>query len=89
MSEVLVTKLSEEEVNKKGIKSWPIWGKEISRFPWTYSGNEDCFIIEGEIIVETEGGNYNIKSGDFVTFPDGLTCVWDIKKPVKKYYKFH
>ena len=89
MSKILVERLSEEEVKKRGIKSWPIWEKEVSRFPWIYSGNEECLIIEGDFIVETKDGDYKIKPGDFVSFPDGLSCVWDIKKPVKKYYKFH
>ncbi|MFH0764257.1 MAG: cupin domain-containing protein [Candidatus Omnitrophota bacterium] len=26
--------------------------------------------------------------GDFVTFPEGLACTWDIKIPVKKHYNF-
>ena len=28
------------------------------------------------------------KKGDFVTFKDGLSCVWDIIEPIKKYYNF-
>jgi len=88
MATVLIKKLSKNEIENMGINSWPIWQKEISRFPWTYSGNEECLIIEGEFTVETEEGNFKIIAGDFVTFPDGLKCVWDIKKPVKKYYNF-
>ncbi len=29
-----------------------------------------------------------IKKGDYVTFPKGLSCVWDVKEPVKKHYNF-
>ena len=25
---------------------------------------------------------------DLVVFPEGLSCVWDIKKNVRKHYKF-
>ena len=46
------------------------------------------FIIESELIVETDSGSFQIKQGDFVTFKDGLKCIWDIKKPVKKHYNF-
>jgi len=28
------------------------------------------------------------KKGDLVQFPKGLKCVWNVKKPVKKYYNF-
>lgn len=80
--------MSLDEVKARGIDSWPIWTKEISRFDWTYSGDEDCYILEGEFSVETDDSTVNINPGDFVTFKDGLSCVWDIKIPVKKHYNF-
>lgn len=88
MATILVKKLPKSEVENRGIDAWPIWQKEISRFPWTYDSIEECLIIEGEFTIETDKGNFDIKPGDFVTFPKGLSCVWDIKKPVKKYYNF-
>lgn len=88
MSKVIIEKFSEEKRKKLGINAWPIWTKEISRFDWTYSGNEECYIIEGEFVVETKDGIFEIKAGDFVTFKAGLNCTWDIKKPVKKHYNF-
>lgn len=88
MAKVIIESIPPSEISKKGIDKWPVWTKEISRFDWTYSGNEECYIIEGEFTVETSEGNYQIKPGDFVTFKDGLKCVWDIAKPVKKYYNF-
>jgi hypothetical protein len=88
MSKVIVKKLDEKGLTDLGVKSWPVWTKEVSRFEWTYSGTEECYIIEGEFVVETDDGKYEIRAGDFVTFKDGLSCIWDIKKPVKKYYNF-
>lgn len=88
MSKVTIKKLDKEEMTDLGIKSWPVWTKEVSRFEWTYSGNEECYIIDGEFSVETAEGTHEIKAGDFVIFEDGLSCIWDIKKPVKKYYNF-
>ena len=88
MSQVIIKKISEDERRKLGIASWPIWEKEVSRFSWTYSGDEQCYIIDGEFRVETDDGNFDISPGDFVTFKDGLSCVWDIKKSVKKHYNF-
>jgi len=35
-----------------------------------------------------EGGKVQSGKGDFVTFPEGLSCVWDIKEPVRKHYNF-
>lgn len=88
MSKVIIKKLNDSEKKKLGIISWPIWEKEISRFSWTYSGDEQCYIIDGEFTVETEDENYDVKPDDFVIFKKGLSCVWDIKKSVKKHYNF-
>ena len=88
MAEIIIEHLREVEIDKRSIRNWPVWEKEISRFDWTYEGDEECLILEGEVIVETDKGNFLIKKGDFVTFKKGLECIWDIKKPVKKYYNF-
>lgn len=88
MAKVIIEHLEQAEINIRGIQSWPIWEKEISRFDWLYEGDEECLIIEGEVIVETEKGSFSIKKGDFVTFKNGLKCVWNIKKPIRKYYNF-
>jgi len=88
MLQVIIKKLDNKEIEKRKIKSWPIWTKEVSRFDWYYDTDEDCLILEGEVVIETPKGNYTIKAGDFVTFKEGLECVWDVKKPVKKHYDF-
>ena len=54
------------ELKSLGIDKWPIWTKEQSRFEWTYHGEEQCYIIEGEFKVETDEGTYAVKPGDFV-----------------------
>ncbi|MCD4697722.1 MAG: cupin domain-containing protein [Bacteroidales bacterium] len=88
MAKVVIEKLTEEHVKSRGIRGWPIWEKEVSRFDWQYNGDEECLILEGEVTVETKEGSYNIKPGDFVTFKDGLKCTWDIKSPIRKHYNF-
>ncbi len=88
MATVKIEKLSEEEIAKRGIRSWPVWTKEVSRFPWSYDMEEQCYLLEGEVVIETDNGNFTLKAGDFVTFEKGLSCVWDIKSPVKKHYNF-
>lgn len=88
MTKVIIEKLGTDEIEKRQIKSWPVWEKEVSRFDWTYDGDEECYIIEGEVDVETSEGTVHIKPGDFVTFKRGLDCVWDIKKGIKKHYRF-
>jgi len=88
MSKVLVETLTEEQISKRGIKSWPIWTKEISSFDWFYDSEEECLILEGEVNIETNEGTYTIKTGDFVTFKKGLKCVWNVKRPIRKHYQF-
>mgnify|MGYP001566036575 FL=1 len=87
--EIMVQKLKEDELKKRGVFTWPIWTKEVSRFDWQYDSVEECYLIEGEVVVETKDGKKAAFSkGDFVTFPKGLSCAWDIKKPVRKHYNF-
>jgi len=88
MAKVIIEKLSEDEITKRKMKTWPIWEKEISRFDWQYEGDEECLILEAEVSIESAEGNYKIVEGNFVTFKDGLKCTWDIKRPIKKHYNF-
>jgi uncharacterized protein len=84
-----VKKLDEKEMESMGLKSWPIWEKEVSRFDWSYDSTEECYLLEGKVVVESEDGKKTeFGKGDFVTFPKGLSCVWDIKEPVRKHYNF-
>lgn len=87
--EIKVEKLSQDEIKKRGIESWSIWTKEVSRFPWKYDTVEECLLLEGQVTVETaDGKKVKFGKGDFVTFPKGLACTWIVEKPVRKYYKF-
>ncbi|MBC8415966.1 MAG: cupin domain-containing protein [Candidatus Cloacimonetes bacterium] len=86
---IKIEKLTNEQIEERGIKSWPIWEKEISRFDWYYDSMEECLLLEGKVIVESENGERVVfGKGDFVTFPKGLSCIWDIKEAVKKHYNF-
>ena len=85
---ISISKVTKEELTKMGVFKWPIWTCEISEFPWTYSEKESCYILDGEIEVKTEEGIVNIRPGDFVIFPKGLTCKWTVAKPVRKHYYF-
>jgi uncharacterized cupin superfamily protein len=72
-----------------GVYDWPIWEKEVSRFPWTYDTRETCYLLEGDVIVTPDGGQpVRIQRGDLVTFPGGMSCVWEIRSPVRKHYRF-
>jgi uncharacterized cupin superfamily protein len=79
----------EERIKELGVTGWPIWTKEASEFPWRYEAREICYLLEGDVIVTPEGGEpVEIKKGDLVTFPKDMSCTWNIRKDVKKHYKF-
>jgi uncharacterized cupin superfamily protein len=60
---------------------------ERARFDWHYDETEECYFLAGHVIVETEDGQkVEVKKGDFAVFPKGLSCVWDIKEPIRKHY---
>ena len=84
-----IEKLSQDQLNRMNVFSWPIWTKEVSKFDWSYDSQEQCYFLEGDVLLETsDGQKYEFGKGDFVTFPEGLKCVWNVRKPVKKHYKF-
>ncbi|KAJ8904467.1 hypothetical protein NDN08_000984 [Rhodosorus marinus] len=79
----------EATINKFGCRSWPVWSSETGTFPWEYSENERCLLIDGNVTVTPEGGEpVSFGAGDMVTFPAGMKCMWDVKKAVNKHYLF-
>ena len=64
----------------------PIWECKPSVFNWYYENSETSLIIEGEATVEYEGTSVSFTSGDLVIFPKGLSCIWSVKKTIKKHY---
>ncbi len=86
--EVKIKKISDEKIKEKDIKSWPIWECSPSEFDWYYDEEEHCYILEGKVIVKTDNGEYEIKSGDYVIFPKGLKCRWIVKEKIRKHYNF-
>eukprot|EP00913_Durusdinium_trenchii_P012857 g12073.t1 len=91
---VLAYASDEDEAQAKyQVSSWGTWGCEVSKFDWQYSGTETAYVLEGEVTV-TPTGDWSsckatkIEAGDLVVFPDGMTCVWDVTKPIKKHFNF-
>ena len=69
-------------------KSWPTWEKEESKFPWEYDQQETCLIIKVRAVVKTLEGIVEFGAGDYVVFPEGLKCTWEIREKIRKRYKF-
>jgi len=82
-------KPSEGTLERRGVFDWPIWTKEVSTFPWSYDSRETCYLLEGEVVVTPDdGAPVEIRKGDLVTFPAGMSCTWEIRSPVRKHYSF-
>ncbi len=88
MKKIIIYQPTREELESKSVFQWPIWECEVSEFPWIYSDKESCFILEGKIEVKTDDEVVHIQPGDFVVFPAGLSCTWNVTSPVKKHYTF-
>lgn len=89
MAGIKIEQPGEERLKKLGVRNWPVWDKEVSKFDWYYDAEETCFFLEGKVVVTAKDGrSVRIGKGDLVTFPRGLACVWDIQEAVRKHYNF-
>jgi len=89
MSEIDVERNpSEARLGELGVKTWPIWTKDASQFPWRYDGEETCYFLAGDVTVIPDGGKpVRMGKGDLVTFPAGMSCTWQIRSAVRKHYR--
>jgi uncharacterized cupin superfamily protein len=80
---------SQARLDELGVTNWSTWSKEVSEFPWTYSEQEVAYILEGEVtVIPRDGEAVSFGKGDLVTFPSGMSCTWQVKKPLRKHYQF-
>jgi uncharacterized cupin superfamily protein len=83
---ITIEKSNEQYLQDRKVRSWNIWEKKISRFDLHFDETEEYYPLGGKVVGETQEGKIEFGAGDFVTYPTGLSCVWDIKEPVKKRY---
>lgn len=76
------------ELEERGVLNWGVWECDVSTFDWTYSDKETCYLLEGEVTVDSDSETVSFGAGDIVVFPAGLSCVWKVTKPVKKHFQF-
>ena len=80
---------SEERLKELGVATWEIWEKEVSQFPIDFDETETAYVLEGEIIVTSAGGDpVRIVPGDLVSFHEGLDSQWAVVKPLRKHYSY-
>lgn len=62
-----------------------IWSCTEGKFNWYYDVDETIMILEGSIVLESEGKpprRYGV--GDVILFRDGARVKWHVERPVKK-----
>lgn len=84
---IIITKPDQSFLDENNIYNWPIWTCETSRFTWSYTEKEACYILKGKVEVVTDEERVEFGPGDFVVFPAGLSCEWIVHVPVRKHYK--
>lgn len=92
---IIVERLTEQKKHELKIpgqpvvqEGWHVWECGPSAFPWHYDQVEKCYLYEGDVRVITDTEEIHIKKGDFVTFPAGLSCRWEVHQKVRKVYRF-
>jgi len=95
MSQIKVEKVSDDKKKQLNIpdlpentSEWSVWECDPSTFDWSYSQQELAYVYEGKVKVKTSGGETEINKGDFVTFPQGLDCTWEVIEKIRKVYQF-
>jgi uncharacterized cupin superfamily protein len=62
-----------------------IWDCTAGKFTWNFAWDEFIMVLEGEVIIETEGSpRLTLRKGDFAHFPLGLQTKWHVPIYIKK-----
>jgi uncharacterized cupin superfamily protein len=92
---IQVRKLTDDERKKRlippkpaEVNGWSIWECNPSKFNWHYESEESAFLYEGWVKVKTNTETVEFRKGDFVVFPTGLSCQWEVLEKVVKVYRF-
>ena len=90
-----VQALSPSMLQEKGIPAepeerggWGVWECGPSTFEWTYDERETAYLYSGRVRIRTDQEEIELRPGDYVIFPAGLTCTWTVLEPVRKVYRF-
>ncbi|XP_057534548.1 uncharacterized protein LOC130812919 [Amaranthus tricolor] len=90
---------SKSRLAELGITSWPKWACAAGKYKLRYDAEETCYLVKGKVRAypKRKGGQstesttsyVEFGAGDLVTFPQGLSCTWDVSLAVDKFYTFH
>ena len=84
-----IIKLTKDEIVKQEIRYWPIWSCCVSEFDWEYGTGEICYLMDGDVEVQSRFETVRFTADDFVVFPKGLKYRWKVTIPVWKHYSLN
>lgn len=64
------------------------WSCDVGRYEFHFDYDEFVYLIRGEVRV-TEAGSeasYLLREGDTAHFPQGVTTIWQVTRPMTKYF---
>ncbi len=85
---IIVDQPDREELEEMDVFSWPVMEHDEEKFDCFYDKTEYCYIVTGEATITSEFESITVKPGDFIEFPAGLECVWDVQSSMKKHYNY-
>ena len=95
MSKISVQSLTTQQKKELGLPevaeprgAWNVWNCEPANFDWHYDQTEQAYLYSGRVTVRAGAESVSLKAGDFVTFPAGLSCSWEVIDAVSKVYRF-
>ncbi|KAJ7979291.1 RmlC-like cupins superfamily protein [Quillaja saponaria] len=77
----------ESKLTELGVRSWPRWSCPVSKFPWSFTGRETIYVLEGRVKVNIEGcdGSFELEPRDFAVFPKGMKINCDCTEAFDKH----
>jgi uncharacterized cupin superfamily protein len=66
-----------------------LWDCPAGSFTYIFPCDEIVHILEGDVIVNSQGGQRHLRAGDVAFFPQGLETRWTVRHYVKKLAIFH
>jgi uncharacterized protein len=65
-----------------------MWDCTAGRFRWMFHCDEVVHILEGEVTVQVDGKQHDLRAGSVAFFPIGTDSEWTVPRYVRKVY-FH
>jgi uncharacterized cupin superfamily protein len=64
------------------------WSCGVGRYEFHFGYDEFIYVVRGEVIVTEVGSDarHVLAAGDTAHFPQGVTTIWEVTRPLTKYF---